>query len=45
MPSLSSLEYILSRRQGPTIHYLYELHKEPKDVNNRKEAGLNGKIL
>ncbi len=45
MPSFSSLEYIFSRRQGPMTHYLYELHKEPEDVNNRKEAGLNGKIL
>ena len=45
MPSFSNLEYIFSRKQSPMTHYLYKLHKKFEDVNNRKEAGLNGKIL
>lgn len=30
MPSFSSLEYILSRKQGPKTNYLYEFHTEPE---------------
>ncbi len=45
MPSLSGLEYIFSRRQGPTIHYLYELHKEPEHVSTMKGASLDGNIF
>lgn len=45
MSNFSNLECIFGSRQDPMIHYLYELHKKPEDVNNRKEAGLNGKIL